>query len=100
MQLYVALIVILSQMMMQVRQLSKLNVDEMETILDLSLVLQQLYLTMEANNVEDHLKNPMLLQELVNKLTEAQKIEWATYKQHIQNVNLTSMPGFTSWPTK
>lgn len=81
-------------MVKQVKAIPKINVEKMETVLDLSVAVQHLCVTMQASGMNDHLNNPLLLQELVEKLPGAQKLEWATFKLAQEVVNLSN---FAEW---
>ncbi|XP_062703709.1 uncharacterized protein LOC134286152 [Aedes albopictus] len=47
-------------------------------------------------NLEDHLRNPMLLHELVEKLPPQMRMQWSWYKRSIADVNLATFGEFMS----
>lgn len=53
--------------------------DRPETILEFGLVVQNFVDHLQAAQQEDHLSNPMLLQELVEKLPGSMRMDWATF---------------------
>lgn len=58
--------------------------------------MQQLCDHLEATNLVDHLVNPMLIQELVEKLPASTKIDWVRYKRQCGKVTLRTMADFLS----
>lgn len=79
---------VLDEMIKKVRAVPKINVEKLDTILDLSMAVQHLCVTMEASGMVNHMNNPALLQELIEKLPGAQRLEWASYRLNSQNVNV------------
>lgn len=55
--------------------------EKLESIIQFSLSVQNLHATMEACNLIAHINNPMLVQELVEKLPPTLKLDWARYLQ-------------------
>lgn len=54
--------------------------DKRETMIKFAVSVQDLCVTMVNSNMADYLNNPMLLQELVTKLPENIKYDWAKYR--------------------
>ncbi|XP_062699293.1 uncharacterized protein LOC134284458 [Aedes albopictus] len=54
--------------------------DRPESILEFGLAVQNFVDHLQAANQEEHLANPMLMQELVEKLPGPMRMDWATFK--------------------
>lgn len=85
---------ILDELIKKVRAVPRINVEKLDTVLDLSIAVQQLCATMMASGMADHMNNPALLQELIEKLPGAQRLEWASYKFDHPQANLEQ---FDNW---
>lgn len=70
--------------------------DRLETFIPFSLTIQELCDHLEAAEHRDHLVNPILIQEMVDKLPAATKREWVQYKRNSSHVNLRTFADFAS----
>ncbi|XP_065088575.1 uncharacterized protein LOC135710053 [Ochlerotatus camptorhynchus] len=61
---------------------------QLQGLIEYGLAVQELCDHIEAADQHDHLANPTLLQELVNKLPADQKMMWTAYKRGLNGVNL------------
>ena len=53
--------------------------DKLEALIDFALCVKNIYFTMEVCEMNDYMNNPMLVKELVDKLSSQYKLTWATY---------------------
>ncbi|XP_055633594.1 uncharacterized protein LOC129773943 [Toxorhynchites rutilus septentrionalis] len=72
----------------KVRSIPSPRSDRLQGLIEYGLAVQELCDHIEAADQRDHLANPTLLQELVNKLPSDQKMMWAAYKRGLSVVNL------------
>ncbi|XP_053691773.1 uncharacterized protein LOC128740262 [Sabethes cyaneus] len=56
--------------------------DRLETFFQFGITVKQLCDHLEAARLQDHLTNPMLVQELVDKLPPSYKLDWVRYKRN------------------
>lgn len=56
--------------------------DRLETLMEFGLAVQNLVDHLIGAQQENHLSNPVLLQELVEKLPGSLKLNWVVYKKH------------------
>ena len=70
--------------------------DKVETLMKFALSVQNLYATLEASSLEAHLNNPVLLQNLIDKLPTELKYNWAMYKRQFA---VTTLSSYNEWLT-
>ncbi|XP_062704433.1 uncharacterized protein LOC134286777 [Aedes albopictus] len=68
--------------------------DRPETILEFGLVVQNFVDHLQAAQQEEHLSNPMLLQELVEKLPGSMRMDWAAFKSQHFRATVTTFGEF------
>lgn len=85
---------ILSGIKDKVRNLPTIGEDEMEGIIQMSLEVDQLCGTIEATTQTEHLYNPDLQYQLIEKLPGHLRLRWAEYCDGIDSVNLNT---FREW---
>ncbi|XP_058456592.1 uncharacterized protein LOC131433989 [Malaya genurostris] len=81
---------IVQNLIMKVRTTPAPKVDKMDSLISFGLVVQNLCGHLKAVGLDKHLSNPMLLQELVEKLPATVKFNWALYQQQLTTVDLSS----------
>ncbi|KAL7739644.1 hypothetical protein ACLKA6_018854 [Drosophila palustris] len=74
---------ILERMIDRVRKLPPPK-DRLESFIDFALAVRNICAMMEASNLTAHLNNPMLVKELVDKLPNKHKLDWAMYPKSCQ----------------
>lgn len=72
---------LLKSLVAKVRQAQAPRMDRLETFLYFGITVKQLCDHLEAAGLYDHLSNPMLVQELVNKLPPEYKLDWVRFKR-------------------
>ncbi|XP_062702144.1 uncharacterized protein LOC115263739 [Aedes albopictus] len=70
--------------------------DRLETIMEFGLAVQNLVDHLTAAHQENHLANPTLMQELVEKLPGPLRLDWAVHKGQHTNVTLRTFGEFMS----
>lgn len=79
---------IVNNMIAKVRATPPPKPDRLETLLSFGLVVQNLCGHLRAVGLERYLANPILLQELVDKLPTTVKFNWALYQEQVSTVDL------------
>ncbi|XP_062537781.1 uncharacterized protein LOC134206100 [Armigeres subalbatus] len=70
--------------------------DRLESVMEFGLAVQNLVDHLEAAHQEDHLANPVLMQQLVEKLPGPLKLDWALFKKHYEKPTLRTFGLFMS----
>lgn len=81
---------IVYNMVAKVRSTPAPRADRLDTLVNFGLTVQNLCGHLKAVGLENHLSNPILLQELVEKLPPTVKFNWALYQQNLPIVDLSS----------
>lgn len=79
---------IVNNMIAKVRSTPPPKPDRLETLVSFGLVVQNLCGHLKAVGLGRYLTNPILLQELVDKLPMAVKFNWALYQEQVPMVDL------------
>ncbi|XP_062557202.1 uncharacterized protein LOC134222066 [Armigeres subalbatus] len=88
--------ILISSLLKKVRNVSPPKSENLSTIVTYGLAIQNLVDHIVLADQQAHLSNPMLLQELVDKLPTSMKMQWGTYKQAHVIVNLATFNSFMS----
>ncbi|XP_062557991.1 uncharacterized protein LOC134222861 [Armigeres subalbatus] len=72
---------LLKTLLTKVRNAPVPNAQRLESFISFGIVVKQLCDHLEAAHLDDHLNNPMLVQELVDKLPPSYKLDWVRYKR-------------------
>ncbi|XP_058827380.1 uncharacterized protein LOC131687320 [Topomyia yanbarensis] len=86
--------IIVQSLIGKVQALPTPRADKLNTLVDFGIAVSNLTATLEACQLNEYLCNISLLQELVEKLPPMVKLNWATHRRCIKNVNLSE---FSSW---
>ncbi|XP_055638295.1 uncharacterized protein LOC129776590 isoform X2 [Toxorhynchites rutilus septentrionalis] len=70
--------------------------DRPETIMEFGISVQNLVDHLIAARQDDHLTNPILMQELVEKLPGSLRLDWAAYRSRLPRATLRSFGEFMS----
>lgn len=87
---------LLNMLLAKVRKADPPKADRLASFIGYGMVVQQLVDHLDATNMRDHLFNPMLIQELVEKLPAGTKMEWVRYKRKVSAVTLRTLADFLS----
>lgn len=93
-QLFGKLEFIIHTLLSQIRNAPSIKADRLDSIVDLSLSVQNLCAVIDATNMQAYRVNPCLLEELVQKLPAQMKLNWSMHKMCINNPDVTS---FNNW---
>ncbi|XP_055604258.1 uncharacterized protein LOC129752511 [Uranotaenia lowii] len=80
----------------KVRKLQPPKADKLSTYIPFGNAVEQLCNHLEAAQLQAHLNNPTLIQDLVSKLPSGDKREWVRYKKRKSTVNLRIFTKFIS----
>ncbi|XP_055633231.1 uncharacterized protein LOC129773617 [Toxorhynchites rutilus septentrionalis] len=87
---------LLNTILSKIRKSDPPKSDKLGSFINFGVLVQQLCDHLEATNLVDHLVNPMLIQELVEKLPASTKIDWVRYKRQCGRVTLRTLADFLS----
>ncbi|XP_053699404.1 uncharacterized protein LOC128746376 [Sabethes cyaneus] len=85
---------LINALLEKVRKLPAVKSERLEQLIEYGMAVQALCNHIEAANEQAHLSNPMLLQELVEKLPADQKLMWAGYKRKFGVANLKTFSNY------
>lgn len=71
---------IIRSLLERIRRVSAPKPERLDTLIDFGLAVENLVVHLQAAKQENHLTNPVLLQELVMKLPAQLRLDWARYK--------------------
>lgn len=80
----------------KIRSDSPPKAEKLSSMVDFAVSVQNLHAIMLASGLTVHLTNPMLVQELVDKLPATFKLDWAKYI-HNTSANEVSLTTFEMW---
>lgn len=78
----------------KIRQLPTVKIEKIETLVNLSVAVDNVCATMEASNLSTYINNPLLMEELVDKLPNDYKINWSRFVARVPTKNLIT---FQEW---
>lgn len=79
---------IIKQQVIQIRQLPDPTIDDLDTLITFGASVHNLISTMEATGIQCYLDEPLILNELVQRLCPVLKMQWAYFARHFQESNL------------
>lgn len=82
---------IIRSLLDRVRHVPAPKPERLDTLIDFGLAVENLVVHLQAAKQENHLTNPVLLQELVMKLPAQLRLDWARYKLIHQDPYLCSI---------
>ncbi|XP_055543160.1 uncharacterized protein LOC129728729 [Wyeomyia smithii] len=80
----------------KVRSAPSPKADRLESFIHFGTTVKQLCDHLEAAHLNDHLDNPMLVQELVDKLLPSYKLDWIRFKRNKVDSPLRIFTNFTN----
>ncbi|XP_062537760.1 uncharacterized protein LOC134206081 [Armigeres subalbatus] len=87
---------LLNMLLSKVRNAAPPKADRLASFISFGIVVQQLADHLEATGLTTHLVNPMLIQELTEKLPAGTQLEWVRYRRKSKTVTLRSLSNFLS----
>ncbi|XP_055621992.1 uncharacterized protein LOC129765605 [Toxorhynchites rutilus septentrionalis] len=88
--------IIANNLLNKIRSTPSPKADKLETLLNFGLIVQNLCAHLNAVRMENFLKNPMLLNELVGKLPTNIRLDWALYQRQFESPDLATFGEFMS----
>lgn len=85
---------VVNSLINRVRATPPPKADKLESVIGFGLAVQNLCGHLIAMNMENHLANPTLLQELVGKLPAGIKLDWALYQRQIAQADLRAFSDY------
>lgn len=86
--------VIINKLIRNVRESPTPKADKLEMLLEFGITVRNLTQHLIATEHHAHLMNPILLQEIIEKLPANVKLQWAQYIQAAPEVNLRTLSDF------
>ncbi|XP_062714584.1 uncharacterized protein LOC115266180 [Aedes albopictus] len=86
--------VLIRSLISKVRSIDPPKQERLDTVIKFGMAVQQLCDHLEAANQQDHLSNPVLLQEMVDKLPTSFKLEWVRFKKVVPHVSIRTFGDF------
>ena len=71
--------IIINSLICKIRNEASPRADKLESLISYAIAVKNLSATMEASGMNNHLTNPILMQELVSKLPAQIKLNWALH---------------------
>ncbi|XP_058817304.1 uncharacterized protein LOC131680608 [Topomyia yanbarensis] len=87
---------LIATLLTKVRQLCPPKEEDLNSLIVFGLAVKNLTDHMIAAEQQDHLNNPCLLQEIVDKLPAHFKLQWAVHKRRIRYITLSTFSDFMS----
>ena len=85
---------IIQNLLTKLRAGSPVNPNKLDTLIHFSLDVKNIVATMEAAKLWNHLNNPMLIQEFIERIPAQMRLDWAIYAKRLQQPNLRD---FSNW---
>ncbi|XP_062537883.1 uncharacterized protein LOC134206211 [Armigeres subalbatus] len=86
--------ILIRSLISKVRAIDPPKSDRLDSIIKFGIAVQQLCDHLEAANQQDHLRNPVLLEEMVEKLPANFKLEWVRFKKSKEHVSIRTFGNF------
>lgn len=90
---------IIDEQLKQIRKIPSLNSEKLETVVTFSIAVSNLVTKFIQSDLKEHLNNPLLLRELIDRLPSNFKLDWLTQRSAIdlrQNLK-TNVKHFSDW---
>ncbi|XP_053685875.1 uncharacterized protein LOC128735413 [Sabethes cyaneus] len=87
---------LIRSLLSKIHQIPQPRFDRLETVMQFGLAVQNLVDHLKAAQQCNHLANPVLLQELVEKLPGSMRLDWAVFKNRHHPVTLDTFGEFMS----
>ncbi|XP_052564394.1 uncharacterized protein LOC120421887 [Culex pipiens pallens] len=84
----------LGTLLAKIRKTEAPKIDKLGTFIRFGTVVAQLCDHLEATRLQDHLVNPLLISEIVEKLPAVTQIEWVRYKRKQRKITLRTLTDF------
>ncbi|XP_062714355.1 uncharacterized protein LOC134291087 [Aedes albopictus] len=88
--------IIIHSLLNKLRDVPAPKAENLKSVIEFGLAVQDLVDHMQLARLDEHLCNPMLLHELVERLPAVYKMQWSAYKRASPIVNLATFGTFMS----
>ncbi|XP_062710849.1 uncharacterized protein LOC134288933 [Aedes albopictus] len=88
--------ILIHSLLQKLRSVASPRNENLQSIINYGMAVRNLVDHMFIADLGDHLRNPMLLHELVEKLPPQMRMQWSWYKRSIAEVNLATFGEFMS----
>lgn len=85
---------IIRSLLERIRRVPVPKPERLDTLIDFGLAVENLVVHLQAAKQDNHLTNPVLLQELITKLPTQLRLDWARYKVLHQDPTLVAFGEF------
>lgn len=85
---------IINELISDVNDMKPIKEENMVSIMQFAIAVQNLVSTLSSAKFIDHLRNPTLLDDLVKKLSASLKLQWGMRKLYLERVSLAD---FNDW---
>uniref|UniRef100_A0A336LWI0 CSON002273 protein n=1 Tax=Culicoides sonorensis TaxID=179676 RepID=A0A336LWI0_CULSO len=85
---------ILKSQIKHAQNLPNVRMNEMKTLVNLSVAVDNICATMTASNLTNYYNNPFLVDELIEKLPPDYKISWSKFTSRIPTANMIALQEF------
>ncbi|XP_055920221.1 uncharacterized protein LOC129951887 [Eupeodes corollae] len=82
---------IINNLLAKIRSTAPVNPNRLDSLINFSLEVKGIVATMEASGLVSYLNNPLLLQDIIDKLPVQKRIDWAMHSENINEVNLKTL---------
>ncbi|XP_058816807.1 uncharacterized protein LOC131680103 [Topomyia yanbarensis] len=88
--------ILIHSLLQKLRSVPSPKAENLQSIITYGLAVRNLVDHMHVSNLTEHLRNPMLVHELVEKLPPQMRMQWSWYKRSISDANLVTFGDFMS----
>ncbi len=86
--------IVLKAVMKRIGDIPPIKSDNLRSLMEFAFEVQSISTTIEASGLLNQYRNPMLLEQLVEKLPAREKMDWAKYTYKEKNITIKT---FTDW---
>ena len=79
---------VMHSLLMEIRDCPPPKYDKFDTVIEFALSVKNLCATAQASGLSDQVRNPTLLQELIDKLPTQIKVNWAMYSVALEHIDI------------
>lgn len=83
--------VIIDRILARISKQAAPQAEDLQSLVKFSMSVQNICGTIKTANLTDHLKNPNLMKQLVDKLPASLQLQWASHKQSISGADMNTL---------
>ncbi|XP_062710822.1 uncharacterized protein LOC134288907 [Aedes albopictus] len=88
--------ILIHSLLQNLRNVPSPKTENLQSIINYGMAVRNLVDHMHVADLVEHLRNPMLVHELVERLPPQMRMQWSWYKRSIPDVNLATFGDFMS----